>query len=283
METQLTFTRSQILERLQKTIASGRAIVTAGASCGLIAQAAEAGGVDLVVVYSTGRSRMKGLPTTLLGHSNPITLSMFQEIENVVDNTPIIGGAEAGDPTYRKLPRLINDFRTTGYHGIINFPTVAADMKKAKAREHIGQGLPREAEMIALARSQDYFTMAYSWTVEQAIMNAAAGVDVQVAHAGWSAGGTKGRQDAPSIEESTELTQAIIEATWRENPDAICLAHGGSIVDPEDASFLYENSGAQGFVGASSIERLPVERAVKATVEAFKQQTVRPRNVTVGS
>ena len=272
-----SFTRESILARLQATIAEGRPIVGAGSSVGIVARAAEAGGADLIIVYSTGKTRIWGLPTTPLLHSNPVTLSMYEEIDNVIDDTPIIGGAHAGDPTYRRLPRLVKAFRDIGFDGIINFPSSGADPERARMREHVGQGLEHEAEMIRIAREQDYFTLAYSYTPEQAQLNAAAGVDVQVAHTGWTAGGDLGRQDAPSVEQSSEMVQRFIDITRKENPECICLAHGGSIATPEETIYLYENTDAQGFVGASSIERIPIERAVRQTVEDFKNKHLRGR------
>jgi predicted TIM-barrel enzyme len=268
-------TRASILAALRKTIAAGKPVIGAGASIGIVARSAEAGGADLIIVYSTGKTRIWGLPTTPLLHSNPVTLSMYDEIDNVVDRTPIIGGAQAGDPTYRRLPRLVRAFRDQGFDGIINFPSAGVDPVRAAMREHVGQGLRREAEMIRLAREQDYFTMSYSYTAEQARINAAAGVDIQVAHTGWTEGGESGRIDAPSLQRSAELVQEFIEITRREHPDCICLAHGGSIATPEDTTYLYEHSDAQGFVGASSIERIPIERAVKQTVTDFKNQKLR--------
>jgi predicted TIM-barrel enzyme len=270
-----SFTRTDILARLRRTIAEGRPVVGAGSSVGIVARAAERGGADLIIVYSTGKTRIWGLPTTPLLHSNPVTLEMYDEIDNVIDDTPIIGGAHAGDPTYRRLPRLITAFRDKGYDGIINFPSAGNDPERARMREHVGQGLQHEADMIQLCREQDYFTMSYAYTPEQARLNAAAGVDVQVAHTGWTAGGESGRADAPDLKRSADIVQEYIEITRKENPDCICLAHGGSIATPEDTVYLYENTDAQGFVGASSIERMPIERAVAGTVADFKNKTIR--------
>jgi predicted TIM-barrel enzyme len=269
------FTRQRILERLRATIAKGDVIVGAGSSAGIVARSAEAGGADLIIVYSTGKTRLWGLPTTPLLHSNPVTLEMYDEIENVVDRTPIIGGAHAGDPTYRRLQKLVDAFRNKGYDGIINFPSAGVDPDRAAMREHVGQGLAHEAAMIALAREQDYFTMGYAYSLKQAQLLAAAGVDVQVAHTGWTAGGDIGRADAPSLEQCADYVQEVVELTKRENPDCIVLAHGGGIATPEDTTFLYEHSDAQGFVGASSIERIPIERAVRETVLDFKNHRIR--------
>jgi predicted TIM-barrel enzyme len=269
------FDRASILERLRSTIASGRPILAAGCSAGIIARAAEEGGADLIVCYSTGKTRIQGLPTTPIGHANPITLSMYEEIENVVDNTPIIGGAHAGDPTYRRLHRLVDAFRNTGFDGIINFPTAGSNPHVAAQREHIGQGFQREAAMIKLAREQDYFTMAYAYTEEQARVLAAAGVDVQVPHIGWTIGGDVGRSEAPNLQQTVDFVQRYAEITHAENPDAIILAHGGALAEPEDTRLLYEQTDCKGFVGASSIERIPVENAVRNAVRSFKDFELR--------
>lgn len=272
------FTRKSIMDRLRSCVERGEAIVGAGSSVGIVAKAAERGGADLIIVYSTGKSRIMGLPTTPLWHSNPLTLSMLPEIENVVDDTPIIGGAHAGDPTYRRLPRLIEDFRTQGFDGIINFPSAGTDPQRAKMREHIGQGLGQEAEMLRLAREQDYFTMAYAYTAEHARLTAAAGIDVQVPHAGWTVGGVEGRSDKDvSLQRSADHIQELIDITRTENPDALCLAHGGAFATPEDTEYLYQHTDAVGFVGASSIERIPIEAAVADTVKKFKEQTTNPK------
>jgi predicted TIM-barrel enzyme len=274
-----TFTRTQILDRLRRVIATGTPIVGAGSSVGIVAKAAEAGGADLIICYSTGRSRIMGLPTTQLGHSNPQTLDMYDEIANVVDHTPIIGGAHAGDPTYRRLPRLVRAFRDKGFDGIINFPSVGLNPELGRTRDHIGQGLTQEYNLIGLAREMDYLTLGYCYHVEQATGLARAGVDVAVAHAGWTSGGVQGANDSivRDREQAAAHTQAIIEAVRKENPDCIVLAHGGAIAEPEDTAYLYEQTDAQGFVGASSIERIPIERAIHDTVAAFKHQKPRIR------
>lgn len=266
------FTREEILGRLRATVRDGGPILGAGCSNGLVAKCAEAGGADLLIVYSTGRSRMMGLPTTPIGHANPATLAMFDELANVVNNTPIIGGAEATDPTYMSLKRLLRLFREKGYAGVINFPTIAITPERAVMREDAGLGYSREIEMIRVARSLDYFTMAYVFNVDQARRMAAAGVDVQVAHVGWTVGGLAGRsrERAPSYERAAEQVQAMIDVTLHEQPECICLAHGGPYATPEDTQYLYSQTSALGFVGASSIERIPIERAVRETVAAFK-------------
>src|SRR3954470_7691153 len=168
------FTRAEILERLHTNIREGRPIIGAGCSAGIVAKAAELGGADFIVVYSTGRSRIMGLPTTQIGHSNTVTLDMFDEIENVVNNTPIIVGIEAQDPTCMSLQRLIDKFRNKGFSGLINFPSLGNRPERATMREDVGLGFKREADMIRLARQQDWFTTSYAYTVEGAKMLAAA-------------------------------------------------------------------------------------------------------------
>lgn len=272
-----TFTRESIVARLRVTIAEGRPIVAAGSSVGIVAKSAERGGADLIVCYSTGKSRIAGLPTTRMGDSNPSTMAMYDEIANVVDHTPIVGGAEAGDPTYRRLGKLVHDFQATGFDGIINFPSVGPRREFGAVREHIGQGLLVEYELIRLAREAGMFTMGYAYHVDQARGLAEAGVDVQVPHAGWTTGGDQGAvpDQARSLEAAADHVQAIIEASREVNPDIICLAHGGSISSPEDTQYIYDHTDAQGFVGASSVERIPIERGIRTAIEEFKATSLR--------
>jgi predicted TIM-barrel enzyme len=271
-----TFTRAIILDRLRRTIAENRPVIGAGSSVGIVAKSAAIAGADLIIVYSTGRSRIWGLPTTVIGHSNPLTLRMYKEIANVVDDTPIIGGAEAVDPTYRRLFQLVDDFEGVGFDGLINFPTVGDRPDFSRRRAHVDQGFDREIEMVRISRNKNYFTMAYVWNPEQSRGMAAAGVDVVVPHVGWTVGGATGAGDAAmSLDEGCENTQKMIDAARAENREAICLAHGGPFARPEDTRVLYERTDAQGFVGASSIERIPIETGVTAAVRGFKDQELR--------
>jgi predicted TIM-barrel enzyme len=276
IDSQRSFTRSSILDRLHAVIREGRPIVAAGSSAGIVAKSAEKGGADLIIVYSTGRSRLMGVPTTPLGHSNPITMSMYREIDNVVVDTPIIGGAEAGDPTYQRISRLVDDYVATGFDGLINFPSAGRTLELARTREHIGQGLRREGELVAAARARDVFTMGYAYNVEHTRILTEAGVDVLVPHSGWTRGGEAGASDqARDMHASIALTQELIEVARSINPGVICLAHGGAIATPEDTKLLYEESDAQGFVGASSIERIPIEQAVAQVVRDFADHRLR--------
>jgi predicted TIM-barrel enzyme len=272
------FTRKQILTALREQIAAGRPIVGAGSSSGLIAKSAAAGGADLIIVYNTGRTRLMGLATShLLNHANPRTIAMYREIANVVTDRPIIGGAEAQDPYYlHDLGRLVDDFRTTEFDGLINFPTTGPDPVREAERSSVGLGLARDFEMVELARGRDYFTICYGYTEEQTVGLAAAGCDVIVPHAGWTTGGLAGaRESALSLEAAAEHVQDLIDLARRENPDIICLAHGGPFARAEDTRYLYERTDAQGFLGASSVERIPVEEDVLDTVRAFKSKRLR--------
>lgn len=268
------FTRTEVLARLRDELAQGRPIVGAGSSSGLIAKSAAAGGADLIIVYNTGRTRLMGLATNhLLNHANPTTLAMYPEISNVVRDTPIIGGAEAQDPTYwNDVDRLIDDYQAAGFDGLINFPTSFAQPD----RDDVGLGLERDFDMVRRARERDYFTICYGYTERQIQGLAAAGADVVVPHAGWTTGGLTGAgASAMALEASCELVQKLIDIARAENPEVICLSHGGPLSSPEDLQRLYDTTDSQGFLGASSAERIPVERGVIETVEGFR--AVQPR------
>ena len=278
--------RNEILRRLRNTLADGDAIIGAGCSVGIVAKCAELGGADFIVCYSTGLSRIMGLRTTIIGHSNPRTLAMHDEIRNVVKDTPIIAGIEANDQTTYDLNQVIDRFVDQGFDGFINFPTVGnhEHVSDFFVREHdnigesLGQpwGFAREVELIRLLRQREIFSMCYVFNAEQAGCMAEAGVDALCAHVGGTAGGLIGFPADP-IAESLANAQRIMEGAWQVEPNVICLAHGGPFAEPEDTKTLYEQTDAQGFVGASSIERIPIEKAVMGAVKAFKDHKIRKR------
>jgi len=265
------FTRQEVLERLHQAIVKGQAILGAGCSNGLIAKCAELGGADLIIVYSTGRSRMMGLPTSRIGDSNAITLEMCDEIWNVVENTPLIAGVEGTDPTRRDLERLLAAFRERGYSGVINFPSITGygDYYRER-RGKVGYGFEREVQMIGTARAMDMFTMAYVYSIDDALQMIDAGVDCIAPHVGPTAGGLAGVQYDDSLEHALQQVKEMVQAAQKARPDVICLAHGGPFAEPEDTRLLYDIPGVAGFVGASSIERIPIERAVTDVVRRFK-------------
>jgi len=268
------FTREEILRRLSKTSEEGKPIIAAGSSAGIIAKCAELGGADLIMVYSSGKARIRGFQTTMVENSNQVTLEMFEEINNVVQDTPIIAGIDSTEPPAgRDLAELVQRFVDTGFSGIINFPTYGffEDETWRRDREIQGIGFSREIELIRIARNMGVFTMAYVFFPQDARAMAEAGVDCMVPHAGGTAGGLVGFDAIASpLKDASATVQKMIEATREANPDVICLAHGGQIATPEDTRYLYEHTEATGFVGASSIERIPVEKAVTEVVKAFK-------------
>ena len=275
--------REEILRRLRDTIKSGKPILGAGCSAGIIAKCAELAGADIIICYSTGQSRIMGLQTSTIGHSNPQTLSMYNEISNVVKDTPIIAGIQANDQTVYDLDELIQRFVDRGFDGVINFPTAAeGEMRLPRAKEQHEQmsralgipwGFAREVEMIRKFRERNVFTMCYIYTPEQAAEMVKAGVDVVCAHVGGTSGGLIGFKADP-VKQALENAQRVMEGAWAVDSDAICLAHGGPFAEPEDTKVLYEQTEAQGFVGASSIERIPVEKAVMSAVKGFKDFTI---------
>jgi len=282
------FERKEILERLRGQLREGRPILGAGCSAGIIAKMAERGGADLIIIYSTGLSRLRGLPTTMIPNSNEVTLKMFDEISEVVVDTPIIAGVEPysvidlmqdEDPKPEEdLQGLIGRFIGRGFSGIINFPTIGFIEDEETRREHEarGAGFAKEVEMIRTAREMDVFTMAYVFYPKDAEAMAKAGADVIVAHCGGTAGGEAGLDavlkgfGTEELEDAAKVVQGIIDAAKRVNPDVICLGHGGPFATPREVAYMYEHTTAEGFVGASSIERIPIEKAVKETVEEFK-------------
>ena len=275
----LRFSCGEILKRLNNVISEGKPVIAAGCSVGIIAKCAEIGGADLIMIYSSGRARIKGLQTNLEENSNILTLEMYDEIQNVVEAIPIVGGIDGTDPSLgQDLAEVVKKFIDKGFSGIINFPTYGFfnDENWRKDREEKGIGFSREIELIRVASSMDVFTMAYVFFPENAVAMAEVGVHCMVPHAGGTAGGLVGFDAIASpLADSSAHVQKIIEATKKVNPNIICLAHGGHIVSPEDTRYVYEHTDAQGFVGASSIERIPIEKAVTEVVEEFKSVSLK--------
>jgi predicted TIM-barrel enzyme len=280
----VNITRREILDRLRKEISEGRPILGAGCSAGIMAKCAELGQADLIIVYSTGKSRMMGLPTTIIGNSNPITLEMYDELANVVKEKPIIAGIEANDIFYLDLEASLKSFIDKGFNGVINFPTVGIYehlFEGGKAMRIFSKNLangyrvshwgwPREVEMIRILHDWDVFTMAYVFTPGDAADMAKAGADAICAHVGPTMGGIAGFQPLEGIDELLKRAQAILDAARNENPEVVRLIHGGPFYDPDSTRIIYEKTDAQGFVGASAIERVPVEKAVIETCQGFK-------------
>lgn len=269
------YTRDEVAARLKATLSSGRPIIVAGAGNGLSAKCAELGGIDLIVIYSSGKFRMDGLPSISglmpYGNANEIVLELGnRHVMPAVKTTPIIAGVCGTDPT-RNMRKFLIELRDAGFSGVINYPTIIRfDGNIRRDFESVGLGFAREVEMIAMARELNLYTTCYVATPDEAKQMAAVGVDLVVPHVGLTSGGTIGASQAMSLDDAVRDTQAMIDAARSANPDVIVLSHGGPIEDAEDLDYVLKRTTAQGFVGASSIERLPVETAIVGTVKAFK-------------
>jgi len=278
--------RKEILSRLRKQVSESRPILGAGCSAGIMAKCAEIGGADLIIVYSTGRTRMMGLPTTMItGTSNPVTLEMVDELTNVVKNTPIIAGIEANDIFYLDLEQSLKRFVDKGFSGVINFPTVGlyenlleGGMALRKFTEALAPGYgvrhwgwSREVEMIKILHEWDIFTMSYVFTSPDAVAMVEAGVDVVCVHVGPTMGGLTGYAPMEDMDKLLSKAQDVMNAAKDARSDVICLIHGGPFYNPESTGVVYEKTDALGFVAASAIERIPVEKAVVTVCKDYKQ------------
>ncbi|MGV7214853.1 phosphoenolpyruvate hydrolase family protein [Bradyrhizobium sp. UFLA05-112] len=272
------FERAEILSRIGQQVDQGKAVLVAGSSCGLVAKCAVLGGADMLVVYSTGLSRLMGLPTSRIGDSNARTLDLAAEIRNVVSSVPVIGGVEAWDPLRLDLDALLDKFWAAGFSGVINYPTISTMGEKWRDRRgRVGLGFERELEMIATARKKNLFSLAYVASPEDAKAMASAGADCIVPHVGATRGGLAGHEEGQSIQEAIRRINNINIAARRVRSDVVLLCHGGAIAEPQDTVEVYRSTKCVGFVGASSIERIPIERAVKTAAEQFKAVSL-PRN-----
>ncbi|RJQ80926.1 MAG: phosphoenolpyruvate hydrolase family protein [Desulfobacteraceae bacterium] len=271
----MAFTRQQVLARLRKSIEAGVPIIGGGAGTGISAKFEEAGGVDLIVIYNSGRFRMAGRGSMAgcmpYGDANAIVMEMANEVLPVVKNTPVLAGVCGTDP-FRVMEVFLKQVREVGFSGVQNFPTVGlCDGLFRQNLEETGMGFGLEVDMIRLAHEMDLFTTPYVFNVDEAMAMAKAGADVVVAHLGLTTKGSIGATTAFSLEDSPAKVQELCDAAKSVNPDVICLCHGGPISMPEDAEYVLRNTrGVHGFYGASSMERLPAEVAIKEQMKKFK-------------
>jgi predicted TIM-barrel enzyme len=278
----MKFTREQVLHQLRSQIAKGSAIVGAGAGTGISAKFAEQGGADLIIIYNSGRFRMAGHGSLAgllaYGDANAIVKEMGErEVLPVVHNVPVIAGVMGTDPM-RRMEHLLAELDTLGFSGINNFPTVGLiDGRFRMELERTAMGFGKEVEMIRLAHERRFFTAVYVFNPDEAIAMASVGADVIIAHVGLTVGGTIGLadNDALSLEKAPAVVQQIGDAAKSVKSDVILLCHGGPIATPENAAYVLARCAAVGFVGASSMERLPVETAIAATTRAFKSIALR--------
>jgi predicted TIM-barrel enzyme len=267
--------RQTILTRLRDQIARGVPIVGGGAGTGLSAKSEEAGGIDLIIIYNSGRYRMagRGSAAGLLayGNANEIVKEMAVEVLPVVRRTPVLAGVNGTDP-FVLMPQFLAELKGMGFSGVQNFPTIGLfDGTMRQSFEETGMGYGLEVDMIAQAHAIDLLTTPYVFNPDEARAMTKAGADIIVAHMGVTTGGAIGATSARTLADCAGEIDAIIDAARGVRKDVIVLCHGGPIAMPDDAAFILNACpGCNGFYGASSMERLPVEQAVADQTRAFK-------------
>src|SRR5688572_18682396 len=282
----MRYTRQQVLQRLHHQLSQNKPIVGAGAGTGISAKFAEAGGADLIIIYNSGRYRMAGHGSLsgllAFGDANQIVYEMGErEVLPVVKDIPVIAGVNGTDPL-RQMPHFLKRLDDLGFSGINNFPTVGLIDGHFRAElEATNLGFAREVEMIRTAHALDFFTIVYVFNPKESALMAEAGADVIIAHMGLTVGGSIGLDReggvAMKLEDAPAKVQAIGDAAWSVNKECLLVSHGGPIATPDDARYVQERTDAVGFIGASSMERLPVETAITSTVRAFKDIPIRKR------
>ena len=270
--------RQEILDRFRTQVAQGQPIIGGGAGTGITAKSAEAGGIDLLVIYNSGRFRMagRGSLSGLLayGDANAIVMEMANEVLPVVKRTPVLAGVNGTDP-FRVMGHFLRQVKEIGFSGVQNFPTVGLIDGVFRANlEETGMGYGHEIDMIRMAHELDLLTSPYVFDEDQAKDMARAGADILVPHMGLTTSGTIGAKTALTLEEAAARVQQLADAARSVNPDILCLCHGGPIANPADAQYILDHTdGIVGFYGASSIERFPTEVGIRAQTEEFKAVT----------
>lgn len=269
------FTRAQLLEKFNAMVARREPIIGGGAGTGLSARCEEAGGIDLIVIYNSGRYRMAGRGSLAgllaYGNANEIVKDMAREVLPVVKRTPVLAGVNGTDP-FAIMDHLLDELKALGFAGVQNFPTVGLIDGTFRANlEETGMGFGHEVDMIRLAHAKDMLTTPYVFNADEAAEMARAGADILVPHLGLTTGGSIGAKTALKLADCPALIEAWAEAARKVRPDIIVLCHGGPISSPEDAAWVLRNTkNIQGFYGASSMERLPTEIALTEQTRKFK-------------
>ncbi|MCR9138669.1 MAG: phosphoenolpyruvate hydrolase family protein [Alphaproteobacteria bacterium] len=270
--------RTKILSKFKDMIAQRQPIIGGGAGTGLSAKSEEAGGIDLIIIYNSGRYRMagRGSAAGLLayGNANEIVREMAVEVLPVVNHTPVLAGVNGTDP-FVLMPQFLAELKTMGFSGVQNFPTIGLfDGAMRQSFEETGMGFGLEVDMIAQAHQLDLLTTPYVFNAEEAVSMTKAGADIIVAHMGVTTGGTIGATSAKTLESCVGEINAIAAAARSVRKDVIVLCHGGPISMPDDAAFILQNCDrCHGFYGASSAERLPAETAIRDQIATFKSLT----------
>ena len=268
-------TREQVLEKLRSEVAAGRPIIGGGAGVGISAKCAEAGGIDLIILYNSGRYRMAGRGSLAgmmpYGDANAVVMEMAREVLPVVRHTPVLAGVCGTDP-FRVMRIFLQEVKAAGFAGVQNFPTVGLiDGTFRQGLEETNMGFGLEVDMIRQANELGLLTCPYVFNEDEARAMARAGADVLIPHMGLTTKGTIGATTALTLEEAARRVQSLADAARREKPDILVLCHGGPIAEPEDAAYVLQHTtGIVGFFGASSIERLPTEPAITGRVREFK-------------
>ncbi len=267
--------RQTIVDRLNRMAADGQPIIGGGAGTGLSAKAEETGGIDLIIIYNSGRYRMagRGSAAGLLayGNANQIVKEMAVEVLPVVRHTPVLAGVNGTDP-FCLIPQFLAELKVMGFSGVQNFPTIGLfDGVMRQSFEETGMGFGLEVDMIAEAHRQDLLTTPYVFNPDEAVAMVRAGADIIVAHMGVTTGGSIGATSAKTLDQCVTEIDAIAAAARSVRRDILLLCHGGPIAMPEDAAHVLARAdGLHGFYGASSAERLPAERAIAEQIRAFK-------------
>lgn len=268
------FKRELILTRLRAKVAAGKPIIGGGAGTGISAKMSEAGGIDLLVIYNSGRFRMGGRGSLSgmmpYGDANAIVMEMAREVLPVVRQTPVLAGVCGTDP-FRVMKLFLQEVDAAGFSGVQNFPTVGLiDGNFRKNLEETEMGFGLEVDMIGAAHEMGLLTTPYCFNPDEATAMAQAGADILIPHMGLTTKGSIGASTAVTLEESARRAQAMHDAAKRVNPEVLVLCHGGPIAEPADAQYILDHTtGIVGFYGASSMERLPVEPAIRDRVKEF--------------
>lgn len=269
------FDRQDLMTKFRAMRDAGEPIIGGGAGTGLSAKCEEAGGIDLIVIYNSGRYRMAGRGSLAglmpYGDANGVVMEMAGEVLPVVEKTPVLAGVCATDP-FRLMGKFLDEVKAAGFSGVQNFPTVGLIDGTFRANlEETGMGYAHEVEMIAMAHDRDMLTTPYVFSEADATAMAQAGADIIVVHLGLTTGGAIGAETGATLQEAPALTDAWAAAALKVNPEVIVLVHGGPVAMPEDADFVLKNTQyCHGFYGASSMERLPTEIALRDQTAAFK-------------
>jgi predicted TIM-barrel enzyme len=270
----ILFPRKDVLARLRAKVAAGQPILGGGAGTGISAKMSEAGGIDLLVIYNSGRFRMAGRGSLAgmmpYGDANAIVLEMAREVIPVVPKTPVLAGVCGTDP-FRLMKLFLPEIVRAGFSGVQNFPTVGlVDGTFRQGLEETGMGFGLEIDLIAAAHQLDLLTTPYAFDPEQAAAMTRAGADILIPHMGLTTKGTIGATTALTLDEAARRVQAMHDAAKRVRNDVLVLCHGGPIAEPADAQYILDHTeGVVGFYGASSMERLPVEPAITGRVREF--------------